>query len=369
MTHIPDYQPKLDENQIIKVALIHEPPFVIYNVTSNNYNGVAIDILKKIQNENQQLTFEFNRRRRFGSKTCKELTDGSKKCDWNGIVGQLHKGNSDIAIGSLTNTKDRQAVVRFTEPFQRTKLGILIHVPQTQLTKYEHIAKWAFLEPFTFKLWSTIAVALITISVIMFLIDRISPFGYHGSYYQQKSVPRVDLLEKTASILESNKKNESQEAMCFGNSFYWAWSALCWQSPDTVPRSPSARIIAVIWYFCGVILITSYTAHLVTFLTHQQNLDADIDTFEDLLKYRDQFTVATLKASSVTNWLEDKYPELMKKINDEGQAFDKFEQIEDSLRTSTQLNKKFAVIWDLPALVYYKKKWETIGLPNQLGWH
>ena len=60
--------------------------------------------------------------------------------------------------------------------------------------------------------------------------------------------------------------------MTLSNALFWGWAGLFWQSPEKVPRAPSSRIPAILWYAAGVTLVASYTANLVTFLTGKKNL-------------------------------------------------------------------------------------------------
>ena len=133
-------------------------------------------------------------------------------------------------------------------------------------------------------------------------------------------MPHLPQLEESAAQLEERIRDEAKEAMCIGNSFFWAWCGLCWQSPETVPRSPSARIIAVVWYMTGVILITSYTANLVSFLTHSHRSRRTIESFEALSNHLNDYTVGTIRDTVVEQFLEEHYPAIhshvqMKKQN------------------------------------------------------
>ena len=74
---------------------------------------------------------------------------------------------------------------------------------------------------------------------------------------------------------------QDKGAMSLSNSLFWGWAGLFWQSPETVPRAPSSRIPAILWYAAGVTIVASYTANLVTFLTvRKQKLP--LDTFANL---------------------------------------------------------------------------------------
>ena len=60
--------------------------------------------------------------------------------------------------------------------------------------------------------------------------------------------------------------------MTLSNALFWGWAGLFWQSPEKVPRAPSSRIPAILWYAAGVTLVASYTANLVTFLTGKKSI-------------------------------------------------------------------------------------------------
>ncbi len=60
-------------------------------------------------------------------------------------------------------------------------------------------------------------------------------------------------------------------------------AALLQQGADISPKSASARLIAGVWWFFTLILISSYTANLAAFLT-VENMVNPIDSAEDLVK-------------------------------------------------------------------------------------
>ena len=57
------------------------------------------------------------------------------------------------------------------------------------------------------------------------------------------------------------------------------------QGSDVAPRAFSTRLVAAIWWFFTVVLISSYTAKLAAFLTVAR-MHSDIENAEDLGVHR-----------------------------------------------------------------------------------
>ena len=93
--------------------------------------------------------------------------------------------------------------------------------------------------------------------------------------------------------------------MTLSNALFWGWAGLFWQSPEKVPRAPSSRIPAILWYAAGVTLVASYTANLVTFLTGKKYIA--FTKIDD-----DDFLMVTKKNRrqhlSSTSWLNLIFP-------------------------------------------------------------
>ena len=60
--------------------------------------------------------------------------------------------------------------------------------------------------------------------------------------------------------------------------------SLMQQGSDLTPKSISTRMIAAMWWFFTLIMISSYTANLAAFLTVER-MESPIESAEDLAKY------------------------------------------------------------------------------------
>ena len=84
-------------------------------------------------------------------------------------------------------------------------------------------------------------------TVMMFLIDYLSPFGYRARARESDEEP-------------------GNEFKLF-NSLWFATASVLQQGPDNTPLSPSGRLLASAFWFFILILISTYTANLAAFFT------------------------------------------------------------------------------------------------------
>ena len=104
---------------------------------------------------------------------------------------------------------------------------------------------------------------------------------------------------------------------------------------DRIPQTIGGRIVAMVWMFSGIILISSFTATTSSVLTVSQ-LESEIDGPEDLAGVR----VGTVAASTSATWCEDQrlYAEL-------------YESPQQALEALAD-GEVEAVVYDAPVLQY-----------------
>jgi glutamate receptor, ionotropic, invertebrate len=68
---------------------------------------------------------------------------------WDGIVGELIRRESDIAIASMTITSERERVIDFSKPFMSLGISIMIKKPVKQ--------RPSFFNPLSKEIWVSIA--------------------------------------------------------------------------------------------------------------------------------------------------------------------------------------------------------------------
>jgi hypothetical protein len=75
------------------------------------------------------------------------------------------------------------------------------------------------------------------------------------------------------------------------------------QGSDVAPRACSTRLVAAIWWFFTVVLISSYTAKLAAFLTVAR-MSTDIESAEDLAK-QEKVKYGTLESGSTSDFFKE----------------------------------------------------------------
>nr|XP_018900134.1 PREDICTED: glutamate receptor ionotropic, kainate 3-like [Bemisia tabaci] len=163
---------------------------------------------------------------------------------WSGMIGEVLEGRADLAIADLTITRERESAADFTLPFMNLGISILYKSP-TKLAP----SLFSFLSPFSNEVWIYMIAAYVGVSVLLFIMARISPYEWNNPY---PCIKDPEELENQFSLL---------------NSFWFTIGSLMQQGSEIAPIAPSTRMVAGIWWFFTLIMVSSYTANLAAFLT------------------------------------------------------------------------------------------------------
>ncbi|UXI16918.1 hypothetical protein NH340_JMT02861 [Sarcoptes scabiei] len=227
---------------LIVTTIISEPytmlkESAIERSGNEQFEGFAVDLIEELS---RLMGFKY----RF-----KLVSDGAygikdEKGEWNGMIGELIRNESDIAIVDLTITSKREEAVDFTQPFMNTGISILFKKPTTKVTTL-----FSFLSPFQNIVWIYVLAAYISVSTILFVIGRLTPYEWDDPHPCRQE---NNVLENNFSLI---------------NSFSFTIGTMMQQGSAVAPKAMSTRTIAAIWYFFTLIMISSYTANLAAFLT------------------------------------------------------------------------------------------------------
>ncbi|KAG8177741.1 hypothetical protein JTE90_023631 [Oedothorax gibbosus] len=91
---------------------------------------------------------------------------------WTGVVGMVHRGYADIAIGKTSITYARKTVVDYSQPYDIEHLTFATHNPR-HLPKTE-----SFLKPFDATIWSAVLVMFIVFAITFKIILPKKPFQW-----------------------------------------------------------------------------------------------------------------------------------------------------------------------------------------------
>lgn len=201
--------------------------------------GYAIDILEHLKKDlgfNVELYF---------------VEDGfyggydSKTNTWNGLINDLLQGKADMTLTTLTINEVRSRVVDYSNAFLYGETKIMLGRGKKKVSMIE----MGFLAPFDSSLWLVSLLAINVTLVIVWLIERFSPYGHFNTH-------------------KGRLKYIFDASACM--SFIWS-SVFKLQLDNVNPRSVSARTTSAVFAFAMLILISSYTANLAASLVTTDN--------------------------------------------------------------------------------------------------
>ena len=94
-------------------------------------------------------------------------TIDAKTRQWNGMVGELVRGEADMAVAPLTITAKRSEVVDFTYPYLDAANGIMVSTEPAVHTLWDFV----FLNTFSESLWLAL---FVTIQVMPYFVNTIT---------------------------------------------------------------------------------------------------------------------------------------------------------------------------------------------------
>ncbi|KAM9439102.1 glutamate receptor ionotropic, NMDA 1 isoform 3-T3 [Salvelinus alpinus] len=282
--------------------------------------GFCVDLLIKLAGT-MNFTYEVHlvADGKFGTQ---ERVNNSNKKEWNGMMGELLGGLADMIVAPLTINNERAQYIEFSKPFKYQGLTILVkkEIPRSTLD--------SFMQPFQSTLWLLVGLSVHVVAVMLYLLDRFSPFGR----------------------FKVNSEEEEEDALTLSSAMWFSWGVLLNSGiGEGAPRSFSARILGMVWAGFAMIIVASYTANLAAFLVLDRPEERITGINDPRLRNpSDKFIYATVKQSSVDIYFR-RQVELstmyrhMEKHNYESAA-EAIQAVRD--------NKLHAFIWDSAVLEF-----------------
>lgn len=285
-----------------KTLRVATKPFVPFVFEQNGQDaGFSIDLWRSIADELDVL-YEF-----YPTQTVTELVDA------------LEAGNADVAVAGMTITSEREQTVDFSHPFFETGLQILV-VAQSD----------AAIATFFSLVFSPALLQVIGILLLFILA-----FAHLLWVFERHQNPEMFPKSYFPGIWDS----------------FW-WSVVTVMTVgygDKAPKGVPGRLVAIIWMFSGIILISYFTASVTSTITVQR-LTGSISDPTDLPGKR----VATVRSSIAAEYVDNLPIAVLK-----------FDQIREAYRALEE-GQVEAVVYDSPVLLYYasdqgKGKVQVVG--------
>ncbi len=271
----------------IVVGTRNIPPFAMKN-DEDAWNGVSISLWKAIA-EDLNVDYEF-----------REYSEVS------GLLSAVESSEVDIGVAAITITAEREKRIDFTMPFYTSGIGVAIRKSDEGST------------------FSAIATMLTTKIVMMVL-----------------AILALLIIVGLLAWLFERKKNTAHfdRTMTRGiwDGFWFAAVTMTTvgygdKSPKTVP----GRVLALVWMFVGLVMISLFTAAAASALT-EARLTTRIQNSADLLKYR----CGTIGDSTSGRFLTS-----------ENISYRDFDKLDDAISALLQGDID-ACIYDAPTLRYF----------------
>ncbi|XP_023312647.1 glutamate [NMDA] receptor subunit 1-like, partial [Anoplophora glabripennis] len=133
--------------------------------------GYCMDLLKELSKKiNFTYSLALSPDGQFGNYIIKNFSVGGKK-EWTGLIGELVGERADMIVAPLTINPERAEFIEFSKPFKYQGITILEKKPSRSSTLV------SFLQPFSNTLWILVMVSVHVVALVLYLLDRFSPFG------------------------------------------------------------------------------------------------------------------------------------------------------------------------------------------------
>lgn len=267
------------------VGTKHIPPFAI-KTEDGNWAGISIDLWKQIAGE-LKLDYEL------------------RELSLDELLGGLRTNSIEVAVAALTVTAEREKNIDFTHPFHTSGLGIAVSTKSKAgwLMVAERFISLTF-----FKVVTALLAVLFIAGFLVWVFERKSNADQFGG-----DPPKG-----------------------LGAAFWWSAVTMTTVGyGDKAPKTVGGRIVALVWMFTSIIIISSFTAAITSALTVGQ-LQLRVRGPDDLPKV----TVSTTKGSTSETYL------LSRKL-----AYQTYNNPLEGLK-AVALGQVDAMVYDAPVLRY-----------------
>nr|CAD7404939.1 unnamed protein product [Timema cristinae] len=198
------------------------------------WEGYCLDLLEVLA---ESLKFDYEivapKNGKFGSR----LPDGT----WDGMVGDLAMGETDMIIAPLTMTSEREEVIDFVAPyFDQSGISIVIRKPVRKTSLFK------FMTVLRLEVWLSIVGALTVTGIMIWLLDKYSPYSAQNNKAMYPYPCREFTLKE---------------------SFWFALTSFTPQGGGEAPKALSGRTLVAAYWLFVVLMLATFTANLAAFLT------------------------------------------------------------------------------------------------------
>ncbi|XP_061544568.1 probable glutamate receptor isoform X2 [Phycodurus eques] len=241
----------------LRITTILQEPYTMSK--GSQLEGFCMDLLSEVA---KKLDF------RYKVHLVKDASYGRQDDNghWNGMVGEVVRGEADLAIAPLTLTAAREKAVGMSKPFMQTGISILLRKGISEGTGF-----FDFLTPFSAETWAGIIIAYLVTAACISIVARASPS-------------------------EWRQPQSERNTFSFPHSLWYAAGALTLQGAGPHPRALSGRVVCCSWWLFAVAILACYFSNLSSSKS-PESTQLSVKGFEDLAN-QDIIEYGCLSASS-----------------------------------------------------------------------
>ena len=234
----------------LKVGIFDFPPLAMKD-EDGRWCGLAVELWEEVSTR-AQVAYEY------------EEVPPDK------LIGRLSRGEIDLAVGILGVSAERERVVDFTQPYlENTAAAAFLknarHPAFREL--WAELTQQDLLQVLLFML-----VALLVFSLVLWLIER----GVHTGHFGGKPIHGLGSAIWFSAV--------TMTTVGYGD-----------KTPQTLP----GRILAFLWMFFGILLVSAFTGTVASSLTIAR-LNQSIDRLNDLSRFRNGVMNGSLMQNAMT---------------------------------------------------------------------
>lgn len=243
MTKIPRGWVPSTRNSPLRIGVPHRVSYVqVVTVSKDNhtFKGYCIDVfIQALKLLPYEVPYQFIA---FG--------DGMITPKYWSLVKKVANNEIDVLVGDISINTNRTKFVDFTQPYIASGLVIVVPMKNTKSSA------WVFLRPFTVRMWCMTGAFFFLIGFVIWILEHRVNKDFRGS-------PKRQCL----------------------TMFLFSFSTL-FHSEQEETLSTLGRFVMMVWFFLLMVVTSSYTASLTSFLTVQQ-LQSPINGIDSLIASND----------------------------------------------------------------------------------
>ncbi|WKX90931.1 hypothetical protein Q1695_009628 [Nippostrongylus brasiliensis] len=287
-----------------RVTTILERPYVMlkknhYELYGNSkFEGFCIDLLAELSRDLGMPTLTHKGALSCFTYAIHAVVDGKYGNDvygngsWDGMIGEILRGEAEMAVAPLTVNFRRSEVVSFTKPFLSLGISILYKVPDDYQPDL-----FSFLNPLSWQIWLAILAAIVCVTMGMYTVSRVTPYEWNLNF----SCCTAHQPHPGAAFVDSPV--ELSNNYSFWNTLWYVTSTMLKGGCDFGPRAVSTRLLGGTWWVFTLVIISAYTANLAAVLTVSRPF-IPIKNLDDLAN-QTTISYGTIKGGSTMQFFQE----------------------------------------------------------------